>query len=275
MCYHEVVNGNGETTIRHYRDYDPAPILRVLPEEKLSSPDEALTAMRALGRVLPDSDFSHLIPFTHIYTELTFRVIDAIQKGRFNDPVSATRAIPDFYQRFATPARSFLLGDNQGAGAWAPGMHPRMQRAKPVIQFARDMITHIQVDLKHTVAEVGALDSYHGDFTNIVGECIDDTARELAGTYLPYAAPVQSRILDTMLGRIADWREDAWQDGEQLAPFVGDPEMYKYAVAGLANTGPSTGFIYRYPGNWALRALDIVAPGPPVSTEPIEFERAA
>lgn len=272
------ISCNGDSAIRRSSELDPAPILDVLPEELLQTPDEAFTALDSLYKVLPRTGYVQLIPFAHIYSTLTGRVVRAINEGRFNDPQSASLAVPNFLQKFSGPVRSHLQGDEVGAREWATSMDPRLVRAHPVLAFERDMTTHIDVDLEETCAELGVPETYRVDYDELVDDLIRGTAQDLADIYLPYRAAVQRHVVNRTVNRIARMRAAAWWKGEQLAPYVDDPEQYAKVREGLPHLGPVNRWMYRYPGNWALCALDIVVPAGPIAPTPpeeSEFQQAA
>ncbi len=230
-----------------------------------------------MQQALPDSDFTHLIPFNHVYLTLTKKVNDDIEHDRLRNRAAAAQAIPDFCQRYVNPVYGYMLGDYAAmTRQWRRTLDPRvMGRAEPVTQFAGGMIAHIRDDLKRTVEALHAPADYHDDFTGPVGDHIRDTAFELSAAYLPVTALMRRRIVSHVVSNIAAWREEAWDDGVRLMSVNDNPAEYARVEQFEVGNGDRTGRVYRYLGNPALRALQLVAPADLVPVEPFEFERAA
>lgn len=258
----EIINSNGDFTILHSTEFDPAPMLAALPTKPLETPTQAYDVLGDMREAAVESGFDHFEPFLRGYLLVTGIVIRDLKDRLFDDPDSVERAIPDFAQRCVEPTRQFLLRNYAAVPPqWNRTLDPAaVRRARPLIQFAGGYISHIDRDLPFTVAALGAPESYRPDYNDHIRLNIAEAADELAREYMPVSSSVRDPIVEHMLGRIARMRERAWKNGGRLIAAQDDPDNLTRIEKELDRISTSRGLIYRYPGNWALGALEIFAP---------------
>lgn len=205
---------------------------------------------------LGPAGLEHVIPFWDTYGDVSRTVLDNMGTGRFRREDDVAHTLPIFYNQARQPLLAYVQGAPEHmAPEWRRSLYsPAVVRAAPGIQFLMHMNAHINNDLAQALALSGVDDDYKHDYTDIVGNILEEVATQHADRYIPLSPYLRQTALRTSLGYIAIARERAWRNGKLLQAAQRDEPVQEVIVKKIERRAVQEGRTMLYLSRMALGA---------------------
>jgi hypothetical protein len=214
----------------------------VVPESSL---DPVVDRMRRLRSTWPADDDPRGI-FLEAYTLMTWRMVEAIEAGRFGDAVWVRRLLDRFADYYFHAVEAFERDDPATPQAWRLALEAAGRPEVGVLQhLLLGINAHITYDLVFTIAELldpewdrldpsgrSARWDDHRRVDEIIAATIDEVQSTVVAARSPWLGvvdralgPVDERVFGAV---IASWRCDVW---DHAIAFVSAPPAQRAAIA--------------------------------------------
>lgn len=214
----------------------------------ITSVDEAIARMEALGRSLPARD--GLACFNRMYLEVMQQIAQRLSQGFFRDPQTMTHLDVVFANLYFAAADA---GEPSSAPpAWQPLLDRRADAGVEPVQFAlAGMNTHISHDLPIAIATTCAQLSFaptvtvfRGDYDK-VDQILDAAEQSARESFESGAVLAADQHLRAVINLIANWnlnqaREIAWNTALALWEARDLPVARELLLASLGCTVAAT-----------------------------------
>jgi hypothetical protein len=221
---------------------DPA----VVTDPPVTTVDEAIGRMQAIGAALPSSDGVGI--FNGIYLQVTELIRDKIQTGFYADPAFMTHFDVVFVNFYLDALRAAAGSPDQLARCWAPLIERRGDGHVEPIQFAfAGLNAHMNHDLAVAVVNTCAdLHTAPGDGSHHDDYCrVNDLLASLETSIRQSFEDAAARAVDTRfqaaLNLVCNWsiveaRTAAWTNAEALWELRRVPRLARDYASALDGT---------------------------------------
>jgi hypothetical protein len=201
--------------------------------------------------------------FAALYKQMTLKVKQGIDEGKFSDPERMDRLDTAFANRYFEALKKFKK--DQATRSWRAAFRHNDSQELIILQhLLLGINAHINLDLGIALAELNLddLDSLKGDFDQIndILESLLDEVQEVIGRFSPllnFLDTIGGILDETMINfSIQKARRDAWDFAEQLAKQSQNERLK--TICNMDRKTAMLGRLIAEPGGILEKAIDVI-----------------